>query len=293
MDKKNQNFLQLVKRVHGFVENTDLEKHRQSQDYFGNLLSLGKDVEYEEVLIDDMHGEWVRLKKPHQKDQVILYCHGGGYSTGSSVYGRTLTAKFAKNTFMDVLSFDYRLAPEYTYPAAIEDGIKAWDYLMYLGYGAKDIVIAGDSAGGNLAVVLVQHLIKERRKVPKALILLSPWTDLTCSGESFIKCADQDPVLSPEYIQKMIHAYAPDKDLKDPKISPLFGEFKGFPATLIQVGDNEILYDDSTRLCKRMEEAKVRVKLETFPGMWHVFQMSPLKKAYDAFNHCAQFIFDI
>lgn len=292
-DKKNQNLLQLVKRVHGFVENTDLEKHRQSQDYFGSLLSSSRDVKYEEIFIDEMHGEWVRLKKTHRKDQVILYCHGGGYSTGSSVYGRSLTAKFARNMFTDVLSFDYRLAPEHPYPAAVEDGMKAWDYLMYLGYGAENVVVTGDSAGGNLALVLVQTLIRQHRKVPKAVILLSPWTDLTCSGDSFTKCAPQDPVLDAAYISQMIRAYAKNRNLKDPGISPLFGNFEGFPPTLIQAGENEILLDDATRLAEKMKKADVRVKIKIFPGMWHVFQMSPFKTAYDALGECAQFIFDI
>lgn len=292
-EKKNQNLLQFIKKVHGFVENTDLEKHRQSQDHFGSLLANGKEVSYRDVEIEGIHGEWVSVERAHMKKYVILYCHGGGYSTGSCVYGRTLTAKLAKSTSMDVLSFDYRLAPEHPYPAAVEDVMKVWNYLMLLGYGARDVIVAGDSAGGNLALVLVHQLKKEERLLPRGLVLLSPWTDLTSSGKSFQTKAEADPVLNREYIDRMIQDYAGKENLKNPFISPLFGDFTGFPPTCIQVGDQEILLDDSVRLYKKMIQVNVPVQMEIFPGMWHVFQMSPFKTAYEAMDGCAEFIFSI
>lgn len=292
-DKKKQNLMQLIRKVHGLVENPDLEKHRQSQDQLGTILANNRDVEYKEVDINGMHGEWAGVERTHMKKYVILYCHGGGFSTGSCMYGRTLTSKLAKSTSMDVLSFDYRLAPEHPYPAAVEDVMKAWDYLMLLGYGARDVIVAGDSAGGNLALVLVHKLKKQGRLLPRGLVLLSPWTDLTSSGESFYAKAEDDPVLDKEYIGRMIDAYAGDKNLKNIMISPLFGDFAGFPPTCIQVGDNEMLLSDSTRLHQKMIEANVSVHMEIFEGMWHVFQMSPFKTAYEAMDNCAEFIFDI
>ena len=292
-EKMTQNLLQLIRKVHGLVENTDLDKHRQSQDQLGTLFSDNRDMDYCDVDIDGMHGEWVSVERAHMRKYVILYCHGGGYSTGSSVYGRTLTSKLAKSTSMDVLSFDYRLAPENPYPAAIEDVLKAWDYLMLLGYGARDVIVAGDSAGGNLALVLVHLLKKAGRILPRGLVLLSPWTDLTSSGKSFHEKAEDDPILDEEYIARMIAAYAGNEELSNPTISPLFADFAGFPPTCIQVGENEILLSDSLRLHEKMVEANVSVRLEKFEGMWHVFQMSPLKTAYEAMDHCAEFIFDI
>lgn len=292
-EKMNQNLMQLIKKVHGLVEKPDLEKHRQSQDQLGAIFSDNREVNYKDVDIDGMHGEWVSVERTHMKKYVILYCHGGGFSTGSCLYGRTLTSKIAKSTSMDVLSFDYRLAPEYPYPAAVEDALKAWDYLMLLGYGARDVIVAGDSAGGNLALVLVHELKKQGRILPRGLVLWSPWTDLTSSGESFQKNADVDPVLDEEYIGKMIQAYAGKEALDNPKISPLFGDFKGFPPTCIQVGANEILLSDSLRLHEKMIAVNVPVHMETYEGMWHVFQMSPFKTAYEAMDVCAEFIFDI
>lgn len=290
---KNQNMMTLIRKVHGMIDSPDIEKHRHSQDQVGALLGIGKDILIREVKLQDMAGEWVSVNRAHMKKYVILYCHGGGYSTGSSIYARTLTTKLAAGTSMDVLSFDYRLAPEHPYPAAAEDAMKAWDYLMLLGYGARDVIVAGDSAGGNMALSLVLNLRSQNRLLPRGLVLMSPWTDLTSSGKTHITRAEVDPVLNEEYLKSMIENYAPGQPLDDPLISPLFGEFEGFPPTYIQVGDNEVLLSDATMLHKKMIQANVPVKLDIFKGMWHVFQMSPLKTAYDAMGKNAEFIFDI
>ena len=304
--RKNANLMNLIKRVHGVVENTDIEKHRQSQDHFGALLGNNKDVIFEDVQIQALtgngasadgdgriHGEWTYVNRAHMKKYIILYCHGGGYSTGSSLYARTLTGKLAASTSMDVLSFDYRLAPEHPYPAATEDAMQVWNYLMLLGYGARDIILAGDSAGGNLAVSLTLKLKEEGRLLPRGLVLMSPWTDLTSSGKSYISKAEIDPVLNGAYLEKMIRNYAEGQELTNPLISPLFGDYVGFPPTYIQVGNNEILLDDSVMLYKKLLKANVSVKLEMFKGMWHVFQMSPFKTAYEAMDKNAEFIYDI
>ncbi len=293
-EKRNQNLMQLVKKVHGLVENTDIEKQRQSQDQIGAFLGNSKDVTYTELKMDGVTGEWVCVNRAHMKKYVILYCHGGGYSTGSSLYARTLTSKLAASTSMDVLCFDYRLAPEHPYPAALEDAMKAWNHLMLLGYGARDIIIAGDSAGGNLALALTLKLQEEGRLLPRGLVLLSPWTDLTSSGKSYQTKALVDPVLDKDYLERAISDYTKGmEDLQSPFISPLFGDFTGFPPVYIQVGDNEILLSDSESLHKKMIKENVSVKLDHFRGMWHVFQMSPVKAAYEAMDKVAEFIYDI
>ena len=293
ISKKNQGLLNLVKRVHGVVENVDIEKHRQSQDQLGALFGQNKAILIKEVDIDGMYAEWLCVNRAHMKKYVILYCHGGGYSTGSRLYARTLTGKLAMSTSMDVLSFDYRLAPEHPYPAALEDAMKVWDYLMLLGYGARDVILAGDSAGGNLALALTLKLRKEKRLLPRGLVLMSPWTDLTSSGQSHKTKAQIDPVLNAAYLAEMIHNYAAQEDLTNPLISPLFGEYEGFPPTCIQVGENEVLQDDAKMLYQKLLKANVSVRLDIFPGMWHVFQMSPFKTAYEAMDRNAEFIYDI
>lgn len=293
ISRTNQNLMQFIKRVHGLVENPDLEKHRQSQDHIGTILSNTREINYKEIEIEGMPAEWVSVNRAHMKKYVILHCHGGGYSTGSSLYARTLTSKLATSTCMDVLCFDYGLAPEHPYPAALEDALKAWNYLMLLGYGARDVIVTGDSAGGNLALALTLKLKEQGRLLPRGLVLMSPWTDLTSSGKSFESRKEVDPVLDREYIDRMVMAYADGQDLENPYVSPLFGEFENFPGTYIQVGDNEILLSDSKRLYKKLLEAGVSAKLDIFHGMWHVFQMSPFKTAAEAMDKNAEFIYDI
>lgn len=291
--KRNQNLMHLIKRVHGMVENPDIEKHRHSQDQIGAILGNTRAISYREMEIDGMYAEWVSVNRAHMKKYVIMHCHGGGYSTGSSLYARTLTSKLAASTSMDVLCFDYRLAPEHPYPAAAEDAMKVWDYLMLLGYGARDVILTGDSAGGNLALSLALKLKSQGRLLPRGMVLMSPWTDLTSSGKSFQTKAEMDPVLDSAYIDRMVEAYASDLDLKDPLVSPLFGNFEGFPPTYIQVGENEILFSDSERLHQAFVRANVSVKMDVYKGMWHVFQMSPVKAAREAMDKNAEFIYDI
>lgn len=293
MNSMNQNLMQLIRHAHGLVISPDLEKTRHSQDNIGAFWGNTKDVTYSEFQIDHIKAEWTCVNRAHMKKYVILYCHGGGYSAGSCIYARTLTSKLAMSTAMDVLCFDYRLAPEHPYPAAIEDAVRVWDYLMLLGYGARDVIVAGDSAGGNLALALVNTLKATGRLLPRGLVLMSPWTDLTCSGKTHETKAEVDPVLDAEYLDRARFAYVGEHDMADPMISPIFGDFKGFPSTYIQVGDNEILYSDATKLYRKMASSKVSVRFDHYEGMWHVFQMSPIKKAYAAMDKIAEFIFDI
>lgn len=291
--KSNQNLMNVIKKVHSVVENRDLEKQRQSQDNLGAIWGKQKEINIEPIQIQEMYAEWLSVNRAHMKKYVILYCHGGGYMTGSSLYARTLTTKLASTTSMDVLCFDYRLAPEHPYPAALEDAIQAWDYLMLLGYGARNVIVAGDSAGGNLALSLVHKLKAEGRLLPRGLVLMSPWTDLCEIGKSHETRASLDPVLDAAYIKMATNSYADGEDLENPLISPLYGDFTGFPRTYIQVGDNEILLNDSTMLHKAMLKANVPVELDIYKGMWHVFQMSPFKTAYEAMEKNAEFIFEI
>ncbi len=294
-EKHNEQLMKLIKAVHHFVEAKDVEKNRASQDAMAKKLGNARDMEYEEFTIDGVPAEWISVNRRHMKKYVILYCHGGGYFTGSMQYARVLTNKLAASTSMDVLCFDYRLAPEFPYPAAIEDARKVWDYLMYQGYGSRDIIVAGDSAGGNLALELGLLLKRQGRLLPRGFVLMSPWTDMTFTGKSHEKKKDIDPVLSADYIERARAAYVGDCGLAytSPELSPLYGDFGGFPPVYIQAGDNEILLSDSVKLSKKLVQANVSTKIDVYKGMWHVFQMSPFKTAYDAMDRIAEFIFDI
>ena len=285
-EKSNQGLMKAIKRMHTLVESDDLERVRASQENISALLKH-RELNYEPFQVGEIPSEWVSVKRSHMRKFVIFYCHGGGYNTGSFHYARSITNKLSSTTSMDVLSFDY------PYPSATEDAMAVWDYLMHLGYGARDVIVAGDSAGGNLALSLVLKLKEQKRILPRGLILFSPWTDLTGSGKSYETKVDVDPILNREYLDNAIAAYASGQDLKNPLISPLFGNFTGFPPTYIQVGSNELLLSDSLLLKKNLEKYHVPVRLEEYKGMWHVFQMSPFKTAYDAMDQVAEFIFDI
>lgn len=298
-EKRQQGLMKIIKTVHDFTVNDDLEKYRRSQANLGRLLGTKQsEASYTEFLIDDIPSEWLRLNRPHQKQTIILYCHGGGFFTGSLEYSRTLTTKFASAASADLLSFNYRLAPEHPSPAALEDALKVWGYLMHLGYGAKNVILAGDSAGGNLALSLALKLKEDGRILPKALILFSPWTDLTLSGASHEKKAALDPILTADYLKRARDAYVPDGSnnsslYTDPLISPLYGDYTDFPPVYIQVGTNEILFNDSTDLHKKLLRQNVPAKLTVYKGMWHVFQMSNMKTATEAVSEAAQFFFSL
>ena len=293
MDTEKQNLMKIIKRMHTLVESDDIEKQRASTDHLGKLLVRSADMQYADVDVDGIRAEWVSVRRSHMRKYVLLYCHGGGYNTGSLKYARSITNKLAASTSMDVLSFDYRLAPEHPYPAALNDAVKVWDYLMYLGYGARDVILAGDSAGGNLALVLTLMLKEQHRILPRGLVLFSPWTDLTRSGRSHRNRNVVDPILTEEYLTRAIRDYAADADLQDPFLSPLYGHFHNFPPTLIQAGSNGLLLSDAQDLHKQMIRHQAGARITVYQGMWHVFQMSPFKTAYEAMDQAAEFIFDI
>ena len=271
----------------------ELEHQRRNQELLGRLTAPMAGMDYEEFSIGTMPAAWTRLKAPHGNRRVILYCHGGGYTSGNLGYSRVLSSKLAHVTGYDVLSFEYRLAPEQPYPAAVEDALRAWDYLMYLGYGAENVTAAGDSAGGNLALVLCTRLKAAGRRLPRALLLMSPWTDMTMSGASYRERAESDPMLTAEYIEAVRSAYAGGQDYRSPELSPLLGDLRGFPPALIQVGDHEILYSDSAALQEALHRAQVPCRLEVSEGMWHVFQMFPVKKAAAAMESAARFLLEL
>lgn len=290
-------FMRLLKAVHSLQEpetmtTEDLEKQRRSQEALGSMAAAMGGLVWEPFELAGMDAAWMRLERPHKRRRVILYCHGGGYTSGGLGFSKVLASKLTRATGLDVLAFDYRLAPEHPYPAAVEDAQAAWDHLMRLGFGARDVVLAGDSAGGNMALVLCLRLRAEGRMLPGALLLMSPWTDMTCSGESLTERADIDPVLTPEYIYAVREAYAGDLDPAQPELSPLLADLAGFPPTLIQVGTHEILFSDAERLAERMKAAGTECRLEVWEGMWHDFQMYPSKSASQAMQNAAHFLIE-
>lgn len=291
----NEAILAALRKVHNIASPAstapeDLKRQRLGQETLGRLLTPPIGFSWEPFEIEGIPAAWVRPEGGHDRSKMILYCHGGGYTSGTLGYARLLASRMALATGYEVLAFQYRLAPEHPYPEALEDARLVWEYLMFLGWGAREIILAGDSAGGNLALELALDLRDADRMLPWRLVLFSPWTDMTASGESYEACRDRDPLLTREYIEAVRAAYAPGADWAQAAYSPLFADLRGLPPTLIQVGGREILRDDSTRLHQNLQAAGVPAVLQTWPEMWHVFQMFPLKAAGEAMDQMARYL---
>ena len=209
---------------------------------------------------------------------VILQLHGGGYMSGLQGQYRKMAGLYAEiSSGAAVLSVDYRLAPEYPFPAALEDAVAAYKWLRDKGYESDRIIVVGDSAGGGLAMALCMYLRDHNMPVPGGIIAMSPWTDLTASGESYETNYEKDPLFG-NTKESLIYQndYPGEHDRMDPYISPLFGDFRGFPPMLIQVGSIEMLLSDSVSVAAKAREQGVKVRLSVYEGMFHVFQMAYL-----------------
>lgn len=298
-EKRNKRLMRIVKRVHGLIENDDLQKQRNSQNQLGSFFETDKRFHFTSVNVNNMHCEWTEYvyqgsaESIENESKIIFYCHGGGYMTGSCLYARELTTKLARTNLCKIFCFDYRLAPESGYPAALEDALSAWKYILSCGYLPENIIVAGDSAGGNLCLALSLMLRQLEMQMPKCLILFSPWTDMTASGKSYHSKELLDPVLDNNYIQKALKSYLQETPPTSPFVSPVFADFTGFPPVYIQVGDNEILLDDSQTLYSQLLKYNVYARLDIFPGLWHVFQMSPIKASRTAINKVHSFISEL
>ncbi|MEK1942108.1 MAG: alpha/beta hydrolase [Pseudomonas sp.] len=213
--------------------------------------------------------EWQRPEQ--DTDKVLLYLHGGAYLIGSPATHRAITSHLAKRCKLAVCALDYRLAPEHPFPAALDDGVTAYQALLAQGYRGEQIVLAGDSAGGNLALGLALRLKQASLPMPAALVCFSPLTDASLS--QLHKPAAGDPLLSVAWIEQAGALFCPAHvDRRDPLLSPVYADLSGLPPLLIQVGEDEVLLNDSLRLTERAEAAGVAVQLQRYSGCWHVFQ---------------------
>jgi monoterpene epsilon-lactone hydrolase len=234
-------------------------------------LPMSRAVTVELGDLQNMPAEWIRPKDRTRVVGAILYCHGGGYVVGNLSTHRALVAELALASHCDALLFDYRLAPEHPFPAGLDDALRAYRYLLE-NYRADQIVLAGDSAGGGLALALMMRLRNEGMPLPAGALLMSPYADLTFSGNSIWERADREVVIDPAFMPLWAEWYSAGHPKDHPLISPLFGDYTGLPPMLIQVGTDEVLLDDSVRVAEKARAAGVKVELEQWPGMFHVWQ---------------------
>ena len=260
-----------------FVAGCSLEVTRKGQDKLGELMSA---LHKREVLIRDhdferFQGAWV-MPKDERRSGVVLYLHGGGYTCGSLDYAKGFAATLASECGVRVFCAAYRLAPENPYPAAVEDALTAFDYLLKKGYAPHQILLCGESAGGGLIYALSLKLKQLGRELPCGLIGISPWVDLTGSGASYETNRDNDPSLTQELLEFYAKCYT--QDPTDPLCSPVRGDLTGLPPSLLFAGGDEILLDDARTLHDRLKAAGCRSKLLIAPGRWHAYVLYCLQE---------------
>jgi monoterpene epsilon-lactone hydrolase len=248
-------------------------QRRQRIEEVGSVWPAADDVKREPVDIGGLPGEW-SMAPGSDASHVLLFFHGGGYCSGSILSHRRLVTEAGRAARARTLAIEYRLAPEHPFPAALDDAFAAWNFLRTSGIAAEHVVVGGDSAGGGLTIALINRLRDAGERIPGCAWLLSPWTDLTLSGETLVTKDAVDPIIHQAYLAELVEAYVPsDIDRKDPRVSPLYADLKGFPPTLIQVGACETLLEDSARFAAAAGAANVAVTLEVWPDMIHAWPM--------------------
>jgi epsilon-lactone hydrolase len=246
---------------------------RKRLDEVGTVWSVADDVEFAAVDVNGVQVEY-SMVPGSDPSRVLMFFHGGGYCSGSIQSHRRLVTEAGRAARIRTLAVGYRLAPEHPFPAAYEDALTAWRFLRNQGIAAADIAIGGDSAGAGLTLGLIGRLRDGHEELPSGAWLISPWTDLTMSGSTLASKAAIDPLIHKEYLKELADAYLPaGMDRKDPRVSPLYADFRNFPPMLIQVGSDETLLDDATRLAARAGAADVAVTLEIWPDMIHAWPL--------------------
>jgi len=246
------------------------EQRRRQYERAERVFPTPPDVKVEIVATPARPAEW--LTPPGVRtDAVVLYLHGGGYVIGSPRSHRHLAAAIARAAGTRALLLDYRLAPEHPFPAALEDALAAYQWLLGQGLAPGRVVIAGDSAGGGLTMAALLALRDRGLPRPAGGVCISPWVDLTCSGRSYATKAAADPIVTREGVAGMAQAYIGDGDPKRPLVSPLYADLRNLPPLLVQVGGDEVLLDDALGLGERARAAGVDVTVEEWPAMVHVW----------------------
>ncbi|NJN53881.1 MAG: alpha/beta hydrolase [Anaerolineae bacterium] len=243
---------------------------RRSLEKMALRAKLPADCRAEPVTIGSLAAEWV-IPAHVMDGRAILYLHGGAYCLGSLESHRFLAGYIADAAQQRVLLLDYRLAPEHPFPAAVEDATAAVCWLLVAGYAPDTLTLIGDSAGGGLTMATLLSLRAAGEPLPGTAVCLSPWVDLAGTGDSMTSKRQADVLLTPELLARYAALYADGRALTDPLISPMYASLNGLPRLLIQVGENEILLDDATRLAARARAAGIDVTLEVWPQMVHVW----------------------
>jgi monoterpene epsilon-lactone hydrolase len=244
------------------------EVRQITEEKMWGSLPIASDLMTEEVDIDGMKGEW-QMVPESREDRVLLYLHGGGFMFGSIATHRGESSELGRAAKARTLSINYRLAPEHPFPAPIDDALKAYSWLLDQGYHAKNIIIAGDSAGGNLTAALLMRIRDTLTPLPAGAVMISPWIDLGLSGETYITKEAVDPVNTKEAIQKLADNYLNGVSPTVPYASPIYGDLRGLPPIYVMVGEAEIMLSESLTFVTRAALAGVDIRFRSWPAMIH------------------------
>jgi len=268
-----------------------LDAQRDQYDKAERFFKVPPDVAVEPVKVEEMAAEWLRPAGA-RADVTVLYLHGGGYAIGSPKSHRHLAAAIAKAAGARALLIDYRRAPEQPFPAAVDDAVAGYRWLLATGQPAERIVVAGDSAGGGLTVATLLALRDAGATLPAAGVCISPWVDLTCSGGTYQTKAASDPIVTRESVARMASWYLAGADPRTPLASPLHADLHGLPPLLIHVGSDEVLLDDARQLAARARAHGVEATLDVWPEMIHVWHwfLGMLGEAQRAVDRIGEFI---
>ena len=272
--------------------NRDMSVAQMRSDWDAAFGGSTAAVTCERVSAGGVEGEWISPADA-PLDKAILYFHGGGFRIGSVASHRDLIAQIAVASGCRVLAINYRLAPEHRFPAALDDALAAYGWMLGQGLTPGNVAFAGDSAGGNLVLAAMLALRERGLPLPIAAVLMSPWTDLAATGTSYVTRAEVDPIHQRPMILALAKNYLGGQgDPCDPLVSPLYADLAGLPPLLIQVGDRETVLDDSVMFADLARAAGVDVHLEVWDGMIHVFQMfgAELPEAHRAIASIAKFL---
>ncbi len=267
-----------------------IEQRRQAMEDAQAQIPVPADITTTAVDITGIPGRWV-CAPDVREDVTLLYFHGGGYVMGSLDTHTELMGRLSRVCRARVLGVDYRLAPEHVFPAAVEDGVAAYLWLIDQGCTPARIILGGDSAGGGLVLATLLSLRDQKQPMPSGAFLFSPWTDLTASGESATSRAEADPMIKLPALLEIAETYYAGADPTDPLVSPVFASLKGLPPLLIQVGDAELLLDDASRLADNARRDGVIARYQVWERAFHVFQAAPhLPEATEALENVQQFV---
>lgn len=272
VSKRMENIIKQFRKWQNTPRANTVESLRKALDLMASFPKIAKDIKIEKANIDGIQAEWITTPDI-KRSNALLYLHGGAYIGGSIRNSREFCSRISRSAGVSVLNVDYRLAPEYPFPSALEDSINTYKWLLKTGFLPENIIFGGDSAGGGLVIAAMVKLKDSRIKLPAAAFCLSPWVDLALKGETMETKESIDPFVTKEGLEMAVSYYLKNEDILNPLASPLYANLEGLPPLFIQVGTSELLLDDSIRLAQQAQNFGIEVQLKIWKDMIHVFSL--------------------